>query len=128
MGYSLFLFFAITSVLFIPVIFFKVHTLSSIFFDFHFKSDVLNINIATMIHGFIISFFYALYNFHVFLLFIVHGLIVCCEKAKNIVVILCSIIIPVWFFTLRYTISDNYVFYLNAYIVLSIISGYSYKY
>jgi len=126
--YSLLLFSAITFLLFIPVIFLNKYKLSLLFFDFQFKSKVLNINPLTMIKGFIKSIIYAAYNFHFFLFFICHGLILCYKKSPKIFVNLSILILPVWLFAFRYTISDNYVFFLSAYIVLSIISGYAYMF
>ncbi len=126
--YSLLLFSAITFILFIPVLFLNKYPLSSLFFDFLFKSKVLNIAPLTMIKGFIKSIFYIVYNFHFFLFFICHGLILCYQDSPKFFLYSGIIIFPVWLFAFRYTISDNYIFFLTAYIILSIISGYAYMF
>jgi len=105
--------------LFIPIIY-NTNTISSIFFDNGFRDEVLNLEISLIAKGFFKSILFVIYNFTIFNIFIVIGVFKIYKKNRNIFYYLSLLLVTFWVFAMRYNVSDNYVFFLPAYLVLAI--------
>ncbi|MFC1490108.1 protein O-mannosyl-transferase family [Candidatus Latescibacterota bacterium] len=112
--------------LIIPAIILSDYTIGSVFFGFNFQDEVLNFGFRSILTGTILSIAYVLYSFHIHIIAVVFGFVICFRNSARMFVLIMTGIIPVWVFALRYTVSDQYVFFLNAYIFLAIISTYGY--
>ncbi|MFC1541463.1 protein O-mannosyl-transferase family [Candidatus Latescibacterota bacterium] len=110
----------------IPAIVLPDYTLSSIFFGFRFRGEVLNINILSILKGFLLSIAYALYSFHIHIIALTLGFALCLRNSKRVFTLIMTGIIPIWMFAMRYLVSDQYVFFLNAYIFLALLCAYGY--
>ncbi|MFC1485960.1 hypothetical protein ACFL55_02925, partial [Candidatus Latescibacterota bacterium] len=102
------------------------YTVSSVFLGFGFHEEVFDISISSILTGIVVSIAYALYSFHVHVFAIGYGFIRSRNNAPRIFTLVLVGIIPVWLFAMRYPVSDQYVFFINAYLFLSIISAYGY--
>lgn len=102
-------------------------TVKSVFFDFHFAKQVFALDLRTLITGFVKSMVYLIYNFHLFLPLIVLGAKSMYRQHHSLFIMYAWVIIPVWGFAFRYPISDNYVFFIPAYLVFALAgaSGFS---
>lgn len=120
---SLFLAILISGLLLLPPLISNTNSISAIFFDNHFQSQVLSMSIRSILLGFGISIIFLIYNFHLYLLFVIPGIIRTKRQHPAILKFLGLIIIPYWVFFMRYSVSDNYVFYLIPYLAIIPIIG-----
>ena len=87
-------------------------TVASVFFDTVFRDEVLAFDPAGMSISFVKSIAYLLFNFHVWTVVMLWGLVEAVRSHRTVGVALILIIVPVWLFAFRYPVSDNYVFFL----------------
>jgi hypothetical protein len=95
-------------------------TVASVFVDFRFSGQVFALNPRILTVGFIKSLAYLLYNFHFFLPLMALGIVRLYRQRRRLFLFYLLIFVPVWGFAFRYPISDNYVFFLPAYLILSL--------
>lgn len=102
-------------------------TVASVFVDFQFAENVFGFSPDALLRGGVRSIGYLLYNFHLFLPLMVIGAVRLYRHERWLFVFSATVFIPVWGFAFRYTVSDNYVFFLSAYLVLALVaaSGFS---
>ncbi|MEZ4772669.1 MAG: DUF2723 domain-containing protein [Bacteroidia bacterium] len=119
---------ALGSVLVVLPLVFHLNPVDAVFFDNHFRGEVLGIHLRDLIMGSFRSLGYLLYNFHIFIPFLVHGLIVTWRQERKMVQLLGLAALPVWLFAMRYNVSDNYVFFLLPYFALAVFAGMSFRF
>lgn len=113
------------AVLFLPPLLLDSNSISSIFFDNKFKDDIVGLDIAQMGKGMLMAMAFLIYNFHVFLFFIVHGWILLWRSRRSLFWQLALIALPYFAFATKYAVADNHVFFLVPYLVLVLPSLFS---
>lgn len=117
----------ISSILILIPLIWETNTLLSVLFhNEHFKEKSLSLDKYIVLNGIVKSIGYFFYNFLMASFFILHGLYVLYKKDKKLSILFALVYLPFWAFACRYDVPDNYVFFLTPYIVLAIISGYSF--
>ncbi len=117
---------AISAVLVILPLALHTHGLRAVFFEDQYQEAVLGIDWAQLPRGFLRSLAYLLYNYHLFLPFLVHGALLAWRSHRRLFALLATAGLPFWLFAMRYDVSDNYVFFLTPYLVLSLLAAYSF--
>ncbi|MHB9028655.1 MAG: protein O-mannosyl-transferase family, partial [Candidatus Latescibacterota bacterium] len=95
-------------------------SMASVFVDFRFAGQVFALDPRILVTGFIKSVVYLVYNFHLFLPVMALGIIHLFRQRRRLFIFYTLIFVPVWGFAFRYPISDNYVFFLPAYLMLAL--------
>lgn len=88
-----------------------------------FLKKATTIDLFIYFKAFCKSLGYLLYNFHIFLLPILLGIIYVYKTNIRFFLILLSIILPVYGFSMVYDVPDNYVFFIPSYQCLVIFAG-----
>ena len=110
-------------------LFTQLHPISAVFFDNRSQGAVLGIEWLNLGKGIIRSIGYALYNFHIFIPFMLHGIWLNWKVNRRLFyLIMLGIVLPYWGFAMRFNVSDNYVFFLAPYVGLIVFCGMSIKY
>jgi hypothetical protein len=104
--------------LFIPPLLGNMNTASAVFFDRNFRGNVMGFDFVALLKGGAKSLVYLVYNFHVFLLFILHGWYRMWKDRRSLFGLLMLLLVPYLGFALKYNVNDNHVFFLISYIVL----------
>ncbi len=112
--------------LMIPALLLSEYTPSAVFFSFGFREEVMNFSIRSIVAGSLVSIAYAAYAFHVHLFAVILGFAGCLRRSPRVIVLTIAGIVPVWLFAMRYPVSDQYVFFLNSYLFIAILSAYGY--
>ncbi|MFN3404016.1 MAG: protein O-mannosyl-transferase family [Cytophagaceae bacterium] len=113
----------IFSILLIIPLIYQTNTISSIFFqNKEIGEKVLGLEFTTFLKGGIKSLGYLAYNFHIFIIFFILGLIRIYNTNKKFFILIISGILPFWGFAMRFDVPDNYVFFLQPYFLL-VIAG-----
>ncbi|MCB0836557.1 MAG: DUF2723 domain-containing protein [Bacteroidetes bacterium] len=97
----------------------KSHNLSAVFFDNQYRGTVLSLNLEDLVKGTLRSLGYLIYNFHIFTIFIIRGIQIAWNENRKLFWFSLIAAGPVWVFAMRYNVSDNYVFFLVPYIILT---------
>ena len=111
--------------LFIPSIL-GFNTISSVFFDNEFKDEVLGFSLFDTLKGLAKGIGFTVFNFGIASILIIYGL----TRKKFLsqhITFWSLIFFPVFGFAARYNVSDNYVFFLQSYLVLIIAFAYALK-
>ena len=117
------------AVLLIIPLFTQLHPISAVFFDNRSQGAVLGVEWSSLGNGILRSIAYLLYNFHVFIPLILHGIWLCWKKNHQLFyLLLLGVVLPYWGFAMRFNVSDNYVFFLAPYVGLIVFCGISLKY
>ena len=117
---------AISAVLVILPLTLHTHGLRAVFFEDQYQEAVLGIDWRQLPRGILRSLAYLIYNYHLFLPFLVHGALMAWRSHRQICILLATAGLPFWLFAMRYDVSDNYVFFLTSYLVLSLLAAYSF--
>lgn len=112
--------------LFIPPLLGNMNTASAVFFDRKFKGNVMGFDFAALLKGAGKSAVYLIYNFHMFLLFIMHGWYRMWKDRRSLFGLLALLLLPYLGFALKYNVNDNHVFFLISYIVMLLPSVFSF--
>jgi hypothetical protein len=91
------------------------------------QHKVIELDFKKIVMGLLKSFGFFFYNFSIFAYFIFHGWYLL-YKDKRKFLLLITAILPFWAFALQFGVPDSYVFFLQPYIVMILISSYSYQY
>lgn len=116
---------ALCFVLFLPPLIADTNSISSIFFDNKFKDNVMGMDMGAMGEGMLYAMVFLMYNFHMFLMFIVHGWVMMWRQRRVLFWQLTLLFIPYFLFAMKYAVADNHVFFLVPYLVLVIPSIFS---
>ncbi len=103
------------------------YTVASVFFDFNFRDEVVRFSIPGILAGFGVSIAYLVYSFHVHLAAAAAGFLACRRTVPQVFSFIMVGIVPIWVFAMRYPVTDQYVFFLNAYLFVAIFAAYGYK-
>jgi hypothetical protein len=126
---AIFLTVGIASVLILVPLIWKTNSLLSVFFENeNFLAKATSFDLSILLKGILKSIGYFFYNFLFFSFFIIHGCYILFKNDKKLFFILSLAFLPFWAFACRYDVPDNYVFFLSSYIVLTIMSGYSFSF
>lgn len=112
-------------VLFLPPLLADTNSISSIFFDNKFQGEVMGFDMAAMGNGMLMAMVFLMYNFHMFLIFIVHGWIMMWRQRRALFWQLSLLLLPYLMFATKYAVADNHVFFLIPYFILVIPSIFS---
>lgn len=118
---------ALGSVLVVLPLILHLNPIDAVFFDNHFRGEVLGIDWKNLVMGGFRSVGYLLYNFHFFTPLLVYGLILAWRKERRLVLLLGVASLPIWLFAMRYNVTDNYVFFLLPYFAIVAFSGLSFN-
>lgn len=94
------------------------HSLAAVFFDNQFQNDILGLDFKVLLRGFAMAMGFLVYNFHVLL---VPGLIGWWKLWKGnrpLFWQLALLFVPYFGFAVKYSVTDNHVFFLLSYFVL----------
>ena len=113
------------SVLLILPVTLKTHSIAAVFFDNHFQANILSVSLTGLLKGLGLGIGFLMYNFHLFLFFIIEGIILLWKRQRKLFWPLALLFLPFFGFGIKYNVTDNYVFYLSAYFPLVIAAGFS---
>lgn len=99
-------------------------SLKEVFFGGGYQNQVLNLDPKVIIKGFGQSLVYLIYNFWLALIPFVFGLKALYQKERSLFYAAAVAALPTYFFSMRYIVSDNYVFFLPSYLVIVGIMGF----
>ena len=130
---QLFIAFALPFVLASPLILIPVlahtNTVASVFFqNTGFTEISLAFSMHTALKGFVMSLGYFFYNFMLFGIMIIHGVIIIYKKDRKIFWLVLAGVLPFWLFAMRYDVPDNYVFFLQVNILFTIAGAFGLEY
>jgi hypothetical protein len=126
-GYALLIYVSMVSILLLLPLITNSNSLSSVFFD-RAKDTVMDLNLMIMIKGFLKSCLYFGYNFLFNIVFILMGVFLLWRNSRIKFLWLALGVVPFWFFAMRYNVTDNYMFFTPAYILLLISVGMGWGY
>lgn len=109
---------ALFFLLFIPPLLGNMNTASAVFFDRNFKGNVMGFDFAALLKGAGKSLVYLVYNFHLFLLFVLHGWYRMWKDRRRLFGLMALLLLPYLGFALKYNVNDNHVFFLVSYLVI----------
>lgn len=113
----------IASLLILIPLIFNTNSIQSVFFQNDlFQSKATDYDFYMLFRGFAKSIVYLLYNFLFFIPFLIHGAWLQFKENKKHFMLFMLAILPFWAFAAKYDVPDNYVFFLQAYIILVILS------
>lgn len=112
------IFAGLASILFIVPLATGNHSLAAVFFDSQFQDKVLNLDMAILLSGMGEGMLFLMYNFHIFLIFIFHGWYVMWRDRRELFWQTLLLLIPYLAFAIKYSVSDNHVFFLVPYLIL----------
>ena len=113
--------------LMLPAIFLELHSVSAIFFDNHFRSNVMEIHIKDLAISFGSSVGFFLYNFHLFSLFILVGIWRLFKDNRKQLWGWAILLLPYLAFAVKYNVRDAHVFFLSSYLLLAIASAWGWQ-
>lgn len=117
---------AISSLLILLPLTLHTHSIRSVFFEDQYQQAVLGLDLASLPGGILRSIGYLLYNYHLFLPFVVQGVWLAWQRDRQLLLLLVAAGLPFWLFAMRYNVSDNYVFFLTPYLCLSLLAALSF--
>lgn len=113
--------------LFIPPLLGNMNTAAAVFFDRHFQGNVTEFSMAGLMTGMGKGMMYMMYNFHMFLMFIMHGWYIMWRDRRNLFFLMLLLFVPYFGFAVKYNVNDNHVFFLIPYILLVLPSVFSFN-
>lgn len=118
-----FLMLLVSSPLLILPLVFDTHPVSSVFSDQSYQTQVFQIELKSLLIGGLRSLGYLIYNFHVFLPILLIGVWKSWQSQRFWTLLLLLAAAPLWGFAMKYTVTDNYVFFLLPYLSLCILGS-----
>jgi hypothetical protein len=112
--------------LFIPPLLGNMNTAAAVFFDRHFQDSVTAFSFADLLTGIGKGTMYLIYNFHLFLIFILHGWYLMWRDRRNLFGLMALLLVPYLGFAVKYNVNDNHVFFLIPYILIVLPSVFSF--
>lgn len=109
-------------VLFLPPLLADTNSISSIFFDNKFQSEVTAISMAGLMEGMGNAMMYLMYNFNLFTLIGIAGWIILFRDRRSLFWQLMLLSLPYFGFGIQFGVADSHVFYLISYIVFLVPS------
>lgn len=109
--------------LLVPVWILHLHSVSAIFFDNHFRSNVMEVQFMDLVKSGVSSIGFFCYNFHVFAVFILIGIYQLFKTERKSFWAWLIILGPYLAFALKYNVSDAHIFFLPTYLLLGIASS-----
>jgi hypothetical protein len=113
--------------LIVPAAVLPEYTVGSVFFSFGFREEVFHFSLSGLLGGFGISLAYLAYAFHVHLPAMLKGFLDTRREAPLAWGLALTGALPVWAFAMRYPVSDQYVFFLDAYLFLAVFCAFGYR-
>jgi hypothetical protein len=111
------------AVLLFPPLLLDAHPVSAIFFDTQFKKDVMGFDPKVLGMGVVKGIAFFGYNFHFWLIPMIAGFVGLLRRDRRMGLWLCLLLLPFLAFAVKYSVSDNHVFYLSVYAVLVAVSA-----
>lgn len=116
LGFGIFA--GLSSILFILPLATQNHSLSAVFFDSKFQDEVLGFDFGQLMEGAGKAMLFLMYNFHIFLVFVIHGWYKLYKDRREFFWQHLLILIPYLGFAVKYSVADNHVFFLVPYLIL----------
>ncbi|MEM6272928.1 MAG: glycosyltransferase family 39 protein [Bacteroidota bacterium] len=113
--------------LFIPPLTGNMNSASAVFFDRNFQGNVTEFSLAGLLSGMSKGMLYLAYNFHMFLMFILHGWYLMWRDRRNLFGLMTLLLVPYLGFAIKYNVNDNHVFFLIPYILIVLPSVFSFS-
>lgn len=122
-GYAFITPLVFASALFVGPLTIHNHAVSAVFFDSQFQKDVMGFDLRAIGTGLVKAVAFFAYNFHLWIIMLVVGKWWLWKHDRKKLLQLSILLLPFLAFAVKYSVSDNHVFYISIFAVFAAASA-----